>query len=256
MSNPAAPAREYGPQGWVGIVTPQANPTVEAEMQRMLPPRVLPLFTRATSRAEDPQQRLLDYFHGLEQSLLSFDTMPLDAAGFACTGSSYLVGQAAEAALIARLEKQLARPVVTATAAIAEELRVRGVSRIFLVAPYPQWLCDSAIAYWTQAGFTVAGLHQIVLGTGDTRAIYALRSPEVSKALAQLDLRGADMVLMSGTGMPTLAALADKTQKVPMLSSNVCLAGALLRRLTLWSPGKPVVLEALLAPRDRPTGQV
>ena len=84
------------------------------------------------------------------------------------------------------------------------------------------------------------------LGTSDTRAIYAIRSQQVLAALERLDMPAADLILMSGTGMPTLTAMRERPGRLPMLSSNLCLAGALLRRLGLWSPTKPLDLVELL----------
>jgi len=49
--------------------------------------------------------------------------------------------------------------------------------------------------------------------------------------LCEIDHNGAEVILASGTGMPTLAALRRwRTEsRVPVLSSNLCLAWALLR---------------------------
>ena len=51
-----------------------------------------------------------------------------------------------------------------------------------------------------------------------------------------LDTNGYDVTLLSGTGMPTIAALRDATS--PMISSNLCLATECLRRVHLWPPNE------------------
>ena len=91
---PAAP--EYGTV--LGILTPQANTTVEPEMHALLGGAAgyTVITARLTSALADSRARLMDYLDRLEATLEQFDVEPLAAAGFACTGSSYLVGRADE----------------------------------------------------------------------------------------------------------------------------------------------------------------
>ena len=74
---------EYGHA--VGVATPQANTTVEPEMQ--LPLEGTVLTTRLTSTLADSHARLIDYFDRLSLAIGQFDVAPLKAVGFACTGS-------------------------------------------------------------------------------------------------------------------------------------------------------------------------
>jgi hypothetical protein len=80
-----AAAREYGHAGTVGIAVPQANTTVEAEFRALALPGVNIVTARLQGSRSDSRTRLLDYFHGLDATLDTFDTAPLGAVGFACT---------------------------------------------------------------------------------------------------------------------------------------------------------------------------
>jgi glucosamine--fructose-6-phosphate aminotransferase (isomerizing) len=83
---------------------------------------------------------------------------------------------------------------------------------------------DAARRYWTAAGIEVRHVERIALGTSDTRGVYELVSGQVIAALQQLALDGIDAVLVTGTGMPSLAALREPLVSVPVVSSNSCLA--------------------------------
>ena len=227
--------REYGAAGWIGIGTPQANPTVEMEMRRLLPVDTEPLTTRLVSRAHDSDGRLIDYLEGLPDHLRAFDTLPLDVFGFACTGSTYLVGGDREAEIVAAAEDRFGYPVITAAEAVRRVVTGLGARRIALVAPYPQHLIDAAVVHWEGVGLSVSAVRRIDLSSMDTRLIYNLRSADALGALQTFDPGDADVILLSGTGMPTLAALAPAEAQFgrPVVSSNLCLARAIGDVLTV-----------------------
>lgn len=249
-----APGYDYGRAGVVGIGTPQANPTVEAEMRVLMPPNVLVAVSRLTSAAEQPFDRLCDYLEHMDRALAQFDTLRPAAYGFACTGSSYLVDRERERTLIARLEARFGYPIITATAALHDELQRLGAKRIALTSPYPAALADAAATYWRARGYEVAEVRRIETGSTDTRSIYALGTADARPIAAELAASDVDAVLLSGTGMPSLALLADPPTGVPLLSSNLCLARSLCRQLGLAEPDpvqwRPRLAEALALPNE------
>lgn len=221
-------AYDYGQAGIVGLATPQANPTVEAEMRILLPPAILPVTARLTSRAGDSETRLRDYLRDLAGTIAQFDTLRPYALGFACTGSSYLVEPGEAERIVAAAEARFGYPIVTATAAIAQTLSDIGARRIALASPYPDRLAAAAQAYWQRAGFEVAAVRQIAIAGPDTRNIYSLSSAQAASAVEELRKLPVDVVLLSGTGMPSLSLLAAAMGAPLVISSNQCLADRLV----------------------------
>ncbi len=227
----------YGPVR--GVMVPQANTTVEPEMRLLVTGTLLA--ARLRSRSPDSRTRLVEYLDRSEEVLLDFDTAPLECAGFACTGSSYFMGAAREDALFDRLSAARAHPVLSAARSLRSALTVLGTRRIGLLSPYPTWLHEAAAGYWRDAGFEPRRSASLVPDMGDTRAIYKLAAPSVDalKGLAS----EVDALVISGTGMPSLPAIAAADGLgVPVISSNLCLAWAM-------TGGSPGALRELLASR-------
>ncbi|HYC05928.1 MAG TPA: hypothetical protein VED40_21730 [Azospirillaceae bacterium] len=222
---------EYGRAGLVGVLTPQANMTVEPELSVLMPPDVGMLAARLVCPARTLQERLAVYLEELPRTLERFDDAPLDLVAFACTGSSYILGPEREAAVLARCN----RPVLTAASAIADTLAELRARRVLLVSPYPGWLTESALAHWTMSGIEVTHVVSPPAVPKGLHPIYAQTSAGVLAALEGVDRRGVDAVLVTGTGMPTLAALAtlNDGKGPPALSSNLCLAWRMAARLGL-----------------------
>ncbi|MCR0985296.1 maleate cis-trans isomerase family protein [Roseomonas populi] len=217
---------EYAPRGLIGVLTPQANTTVEPELSVLLPPGIAMINARLTSPKPGMVDRLLDYLRDIEGAAAQFANAPLAAVAFACTGSSYYAGPAEEGAIVARMEAARGVPVVTAGQAVRDALRALSARRIGLVSPYPDELTRAAIGYWEAQGFEVARLSGSTLRDGAFHPIYAMDGAGAGAALEALDPAGLDAIVMLGTGMPTLQPILARGIRggVPVLSCMLCLA--------------------------------
>lgn len=214
--------RAYGSAGRFGVGAPQSNPTVEAEFA-ILAPRTATLYaTRLTSTAATPEERLRFYLENLPATLAGYDNMKLDAFAFACTGSSYLLGAAREQEMVKTLSEQMGYPVLTAAQAIVWMLQRLGARKIAMIAPYSEALLAEGEAYFAKEGFEVVSINRVVTRTTDTRTIYELTADQAQTALSEANVAGADAILVSGTGMPSLPVVNPRGA-TPIISSNYCL---------------------------------
>ncbi len=212
---------EYAREGSVGIVLPPANPTVEPEARRLLGVDVGVHATRLPVLAGTLEQRLHGYNAALDDVVATFGGLHLDVAYYACTGASYLNGRADEQVLRDALGSAGAAPL-TAADAIVDTLADVGAARIGIVSPYPDFLTEAAVGYWRDAGLDVVDVVAVDAPDG----IYALTSGDLLGLATRLTAAAPDAILLSGTGMPTVAACGElgRALATPVLSSAVCAA--------------------------------
>ena len=91
-------------KGLIGLLTPQANTTVEPEFAILMPPGYAFLNARMVSDKPTIEGRLDDYFANMERSIAQFANAPIGAVAFACTGASYLQGVKRERAAVEAIE--------------------------------------------------------------------------------------------------------------------------------------------------------
>lgn len=215
---------EYAPRGLLGVLTPQANTTVEPEMALLLPPGMAMLNARMCSDKPSIAARLLDYLDGVEASVAQFANAPVAGFAFACTGASYFAGPDREDRLVAEIEAARGVPFITAGRAVCDAFRVLGATRIGLVSPYPPDLTEAAIGYFSARGFTVARVAGAALQTAAFHPIYAMAADTAEAALHAIDPTGLDAIVMLGTGMPTLRPILGWTGATPVVSCMLALA--------------------------------
>lgn len=223
-------APDYGAKGLFGVLTPQANTTVEPELWSLLPPGWSMLNARLTSTADTIEARLLDYTSKYQGTAAQFANAPIAALAIACTGTSYLLDRVREKAIIESISQRLQIPCITAADATLLMLQTIGVRKIALLSPYPESLNDASSRYWQSRGFDIVKK----IGpqpSGDTfHPIYSMSGKAVFDAYLRLADSDAELVLMLGTGMPTLGPILEGAERniKPALSCNLALAWAVV----------------------------
>jgi len=229
---------EYARRGLVGMLTPQANTTVEPEFNLLWPPGVAMINARLMSDKDTMAERLVDYFETYGAALRQFANAPVNVAAAACTGASYLAGRDREADLLRDLTQRHGYPVLTAAVAVVDALTVLQARRIGLVSPYPSDLARASVAYWESHGFDVVTVADVAGSEGTFHPIYSMGGSRVTEALRGLEHARLDAIVMLGTGMPTLYPIAQAIgwKGAPVMSCNLCLAWRVVEALDGHGP--------------------
>ncbi|MDN3920293.1 maleate cis-trans isomerase family protein [Roseateles violae] len=230
---------EYASRGLIGLLTPQANTTVEPEFSIMMPPGYAHINARLVSAQKTIEERLLDYLRIADRTTEQFANAPIQALALGCTGASYLAGAEEEDRLLARLSALRGVPAFTAASAVVDCLSRMGARRIALATPYPKALTEASVGYWESRGLSVVAEVSSALDHAQFHPIYSLRAQAAGQLLERLaPLEGIDAVVMLGTGMPTLGPLLQANRRpgqVPVLSCMLCLAW---KAVELIEPGR------------------
>ncbi len=230
MTHP--PTRRYQPTHRLGLLTPSANPAVEPEMRWLLPPAVALHATRLpVMPGTTLEQRTAAYLDAAARAIGDFGELALDMLVLGLTGPSYGLAPADDQAMQESLSARAGRPFLLASRAIAGALEALGRRRLLLFSPYPGWLTGQAERYWREAGLDLVESLEV----SDRFRAYELTPEEVAEGLARLSPPADCVVLLSGTGMATLDAIAGERGRigVPLLSSNIACAFAACRALGL-----------------------
>lgn len=223
----------------LGVLVPAGNPTIEPELYRMAPGSLTIHFARLDTLAGEPgavdgmERRTLGYLDSLPAATRSLAAVKPDAVVLAHTAVSYLTTFAGEPALLDRLRDLSGPRAFTAATAIHSALRHLGARRLALATPYPETISTAARTYWHAAGFEVIAHHRI-----DTPNIY--EEPEsTAYALGRnTDTRDADVLLISGTGLPTAGIVEglERDLAKPVVTSQTATLWHSLQLLGIDAP--------------------
>ena len=238
---------EYAPSGLIGLLTPQANTTAELEFGALLPRGVAPLVARMTSQCATLEDRLIEYFDRLDETIAQFSNAPLSVIAVACTGSSYLIGPAAENALLERLSARFGVPVTSAGRSVVQACRALSVQRVAVLSPYSESLTHESVTYWQTHGIEVLEVVRIEAASSAFHPIYAMKTGMTAQALQSVQTQHAQAIIALGTGLPSLHTVLTRARQggTPLFSCMVALAWNALNLAQIGQPG-PMGLAELL----------
>ncbi|MCT9092500.1 maleate cis-trans isomerase [Streptomyces sp. ASQP_92] len=232
--------------GWdvrvrLGVLTPHADVGPESELRAMAPSDVglhtarVPFGAMRSGGGMDPTIPLAPVRAFAEPPFVDeaaerLAAAPLDAMGFAFTSSAYVLGAAAEAAMLDRLCTRAGGvPVVATCAAMVEALRVIGASRPALVDPpwFDTELNELGRRYYQDAGFEVPFSAPCSLPSGQT----LVRPADLYEWVSAHVPERADAVVLGGNGLRAVGVIERLELRLerPVLTPNQVLLWAMLR---------------------------
>jgi len=211
--------------GWrarLGFLIPPGNPTIESEMPEMAPPGVSVHFSRMVAPGEGgthdgQEERNRAQIEHIDESADLLVKVKPDVMMLAHTASSYTLGRRAEAVLVQRLQARYRTKVATAFGSVVAALNALGAQRIALGTPYSEEITLKGKALLEEHGFAVANycvLENVVNIFDET--------PERAYRLGRsADTPAADVVFLSGLGMPTVSIIETLEQDLgkPVISA-------------------------------------
>ena len=198
--------------GWrarLGFLVPPGNPTVEAEMMAMAPAGVSLHFHRMAvgggvpGALDNQDERTRAMIDSLDASVALLAMVKPDIITVAHTATSYYLGRAREAQILARLTEASGTRIVTAFGSVVAALERLGVRRLALGAPYSPETTAQGHAHLETHGFTVVHSQNL---QGVTN-IYDETAERAYGLARSVDRPEAEAVFLSGTGMPTITVL-------------------------------------------------
>ena len=212
-------------KGWrarIGFLVPPGNPTVEPEMMELAPEGVSLHFTRMT--AEGPagthagqEERNLSQVASVPDCVKLLAMVSPQVIAMAHTATSYTLGQGLEAALVERMEALSGARFITAFGSVLAAFSHLGSRRVAYATPYSAEMTARGKQHLEKCGLEVVSSGSL----SNVRNIYEENSERAYAIARQVDHPDADVIFLSGVGMPTLDALQPLEQDTgkPVISA-------------------------------------
>ena len=237
----------------IGQIVPSSNTTMETEIPALLNSRLRQFpeerFTFHSSRMR-MKKVVKEELEAMDRDSLrcaaELADAQVDVVGYACLVAIMSMGagyhRESEARLRQRMKDEGAEaPVITSAGALVDELKLAGVRRVSVIAPYVQALTDLVVGYIRHEGVEV--VDSIALCIADNLAVGRRDPHSLSSDIERLNTKGVDAVVLSAcVQMPSLTVISRVEDKLglPVTSAAICTARSMLRALGL----KPVAPDA------------
>ncbi len=207
------------PRARIGFIIPSSNRMIEPQMQRFLPPGVMPHFTRIgmTNRHKAPLEQLLPRITYAAELLAD---SKCDAIVLQCTGTSMSGGVDMDRKVVAEIEKVTKRPSLSTASALNAAFAALNVRRLVFISETKQDGHDEKARYLRESGYDLVADRAASLAGTDA---YCTTPPKFWYDMA-LSLRNdaADAYFISCSNIHSIDVIEDLERELgkPVITSN------------------------------------
>lgn len=232
-------ADTLAPRAIIGVMTPAMNTVVQPELELLRPTGVTNQMQRFRLGGDDISDDLT------EEAAKLMDCNPAAIA----VGLTTDAGPGGPTRLAARCEgvsRQIGVPVLGASSANYDALRMLGATRVGIVTPFNAEVDAVVKANTEAAGFSVVAIR----GTEAPSLPEICETPlsDIRDVFAQVAASGCDVILQVGTALPVVAMIAELEQAhgKPIVACNAAVYWQVLRQIGITDPvrGFGTLLEA------------
>jgi maleate isomerase len=217
------------PRARIGFIIPSSNRMVEPQMQRYMPPGVIPHFTRIrmTNKHAAPLDQLVPRIVDASEMLAE---SKCDVIVLQCTGTSMSGGVETEKEVMAAMEKATGRHAISAASSLMAAFAALNVRKLVFLSEATQPLHDKKLAYLREAGFTLLADKAVGLPNSDA---FCTAPPQLwyDEAVAQFR-PDAEAYFISCANIHSVDVIEDLERKLgkPVITSNQAAIWCSLRR--------------------------
>jgi maleate isomerase len=222
----------------VGVLVGDADPLVEFDLQRFLPPTV----AFHVGRLDMPRTPKLSASESLKMMVEAAPRAALKVALaepefflFACTSASFFAGPGHDHDAAESITRATGLTAVSTATAVIEALKALKVNRVFLATPYPEETNRLEIEFLARWGVEVR--EQFSFGCSLSREVSRIAPRCVRETILTRapQIRAAGALFVSCTMLRALEVSEDleKALEVPVVTSNSAAIWTILRRLEI-----------------------
>ncbi len=210
----------------LGLLIPSSNITLEYEMPMMAPKGVSVHFSRIPQTEDNEEQlsAMIDYVPEKAELLAH---AKVDIIGFGCTSGSFIKGMGYDKKVIDAINDSTGIVATTTSTAVIEALKIAGVKKLSVGAPYLHSIMDKLKEFLEKNGFEVVKIEGLNMLSGEGELPLDATYDLVRK-IDHLDSEG---IFISCTDFKTveLLEILEKDFGKKVISSNQATMWKLLR---------------------------
>jgi maleate isomerase len=228
------------PRARIGFIIPASNRMVEPQMQRHMPPGVIPHFTRILMRDRELDELMPE----IRQATSLLAESKCDVTVLQCTGTSMSGGVEKEREIIREMELVSGRRALSAASSLMAAFAALGAKRLVFISETKQPGHDEKLRYLREAGFDILADKAVGLAGTD---YYCTMPPQLWYDTA-LSLRrdDADAYFISCANIHSIDVVEQLESELekPVVTSNQAALWCSLRKAGILEsvPGVGILL--------------